>query len=206
MGGNTISRSKGKKNLGKKILKGLFSDDSKEIIGALEIIKGIKKINKIIKRLKKKTANKTTLEKTIQNTIYKYPWIISTEINICQKEKSFKTIIKDKRILTKYQKDIGKRRFDLLFNCYSNITMVIELKRPGNVVEADALCQLLKYRYLASKRYSTDRIESYLFGDTFCGPLSDIKDRLKDIGIILMTYEDLFLSCQRKFNSLLNLP
>lgn len=146
-------------------------------IEARDTLKVVKGRLGMIKTLEKYTKT-DAYEKTIQEHLYKYPWLIHPTFISWEKEATLTTLLKNS--FPEDKKADGKKRVDIVCLGTGSDYYIIELKRSSHKLDFDDLTQLKEYMSRIKEHllstvvagggiYPQQRVFGYLIG----GSISD---------------------------------
>lgn len=158
----------------------------------------------IIETLEKIIDDKETLEKQIEEILHKNPWILNDGYETLVKEISYKKLMrKFGKPLDKCLKKDKNKRLDLFCKIDSKTVVIIELKRPRYKIKEDALCQLMRYRYIIKDKFKKEKIYSYLICGTFDKCLDQMIPELEQLNIYLLTYDNMLSKARDRYYQIL---
>lgn len=141
--------------------------------------------------------------KAIQPFLERFPWILNPRITSFEREKTFKTILKEN--YPDQELEESNRRLDFLCYLTNGELIIIELKRPRIKISQKEIDQALEYKEFLEKnhRYAIEHgVSTFLISDNY--ELDKKANRYypsleKDGALQILSYSDLLIQA-KKYN------
>ncbi len=184
----------------------LFAEwDVLEAISVAQMVRGrIEVIRKFDGMIKAKVPEKPDM----QDFVMDKPWLLSLHWDVLQHERSLDKVLAEHFEVpgdADYEGDDGSKRLDFFCMADTSLAVVVELKRPGELIGRDELEQIERYvDYLRTRERETtdgDHSKREIKGCLVYGRLrpdaEEKKRRLRDDGITVVTWDKLLEDAER---------
>ncbi len=123
---------------------------------------------KAISQFEKYVNEDASESKVIQPFLEKFPWILDPRITTFEREKTFRTILKEN--FPDEDLEEKNRRIDFLCNAVNGELIIIELKRPSIKISYKEIMQARRYERFILEKYKSSygkRVTTYLISDNY---------------------------------------
>lgn len=182
--------------------------DVLEAIAVAQVVRGrIEVVRKFGTLIKAKAPEKPDM----QDFVKEHPWLLDPKWDLLQHERSLDKVLAE-QFGSKGKEATGKRRLDFFCLSDSLLAVVVEVKRPGDLIGRDELAQLEDYvDYLRTwQAQNSDPDRHYIIRGSliYSRMRADAKEkarRLMDDGIHVLTWEKLLADAERLHHEFLDL-
>lgn len=123
---------------------------------------------KAISQFEKYVKEDASESKVIQPFLEKFPWILDPRITTFEREKTFRTILKEN--FPDEELEEKNRRIDFLCNAVNGELIIIELKRPSIKISLKEIMQARRYERFILDKYKSSygkKVTTYLISDNY---------------------------------------
>ena len=183
-----------------EILRLFVEWDILEAVHTAQIVRGRVEV---IRKFRQLVESKAREKPDMQDFLKRHPWLIDLRWDTLEHERSLDKLIVEYFGLGESGEDEGRRRIDFFCLSGAGIWVVVELKRPGEVVGKKELRQLEDYidflRKHADQTTEPDRVRT-LYGRLIASELKpeafDLRDRLRPANMYFVTWEELLRTAE----------
>jgi RecB family endonuclease NucS len=182
--------------------------DVLEAIAVAQVVRGrIEVVRKFGTLIKAKAPEKPDM----QDFVKEHPWLLDPKWDVLQHERSLDKVLAE-HFATEGEGPTGKRRLDYFCLADSLLAVVVEVKRPGDLIGRDELAQIEDYvdylRTWEAQSTDPDRRRIVRGSLIYSRMKADAKEkarRLMDDGIFVVTWEKLLADAERLHHEFLDL-
>lgn len=139
-----------------------------------------------------------TIHKLIENNL----WLLNDNYRLYSSNKSLKIILEEE--INKKFKNHEKDRPDLVCKTLLNRVVIIELKRPGDLVTSEHFAQQAKYKNIIQQNAPSYKIiESYLIGRKYDEAVRN--PEFEKIGMYLKSYSEVVQEAKERYREVLDI-
>lgn len=192
-----------------EIMRLLAEWDVLEAVHLAQIVRGRVEVVRKFRELVETGARE---KPDMQDYLKTHPWLIDLRWDTLEHERSLDTVIAKQFGLEKSGGDEGSRRLDFFCLSGAGIWVVVELKRPGELVGRAELRQLEDYvdslRRYAAQITEPDR-ERAIYGRLIASGLrpeaAELRDRMQANNMYFLPWEELVQTAERQHRGYLDL-
>lgn len=192
-----------------EVMRLLAEWDVLEAVHLAQIVRGRVAIVRTFRELVESGARE---KPDMQEYLKEHPWLIDLRWDTLDHERSLDTIIVKQFGLDKSGDDEGRRRLDFFCLAGAGIRVIVELKRPGEVVGKDELRQLEDYvdflRGQAAQITEPDRkytVHGRLIASELRHEAAELRDRMHASNMYFLPWEELVQTAERQHREYLYL-
>jgi hypothetical protein len=157
---------------------------------------------KIIHRLSDLVANSDTLEDQIHKIFEKNIWLLDEKYKLWASNRQLKTILDD-TISDRY-KDRENLRPDIVCRNEGNTVVIIEFKRPKEIISKEHLAQAVEYgAIIKSSMPNIGEVFVYVIGKKYDPVIQDIKVSQAKAGNHFLSFSEVLAGAEARFERVL---